>query len=71
MDTCNVVSAAEGSVLVHRILQYLAHSRDDDSEPNIDAHVTIFFGHDSTLDSMATALDIEWELPWPFLSTTA
>ena len=61
----NVMSASAGSVLLHRILQFLSGENDDPDDHDTDT-VTIFVGHDGDLDHLATVLDIDWSFPLPY-----
>ena len=70
-DVGNIKAAMEGSVFVHRILQTLQQYRDEDSAVDHDNNhhrATFFLAHDGNIDSIATALDISWELPRPYPS---
>ena len=56
----NVMAMKNGLVLAKSILSALHHNDDDN------LHVTIFVGHDSNLDHVATALKLAWDLPFPY-----
>jgi len=69
-DVGNPLAAANGGVLMARILQGLKIINDDHQQQQQQQHhddVTIILGHDTDLDAIATALGMTWELPPPFL----
>ena len=68
----NIRAAMDGAVVVHRLLQLLEPPQQQSPQDDLDTHphhVTILMGHDGTLDSIATALDLSWELPPPYPSS--
>jgi len=59
----NSKAATEGSFMAHAILKSLSYKQ---SNAEHDATVTIFVGHDGTIDSVGTALGVKWQLRPPY-----
>ena len=58
----NAKAATEGSLMARAILERLEHP----IEGSYDATVTIFMGHDGTIDNVGTALGVKWQLRLPY-----
>jgi hypothetical protein len=58
----NAKAATEGSLMARAILERLEHP----TAGSYDATVTIFMGHDGTIDNVGTALGVKWQLRLPY-----
>ena len=66
----NVEIATQGAVISEAILQSLedGHLGEDTCASDYDICATVFVGHDSTIDAVATALALRWKLKPPYRS---
>ena len=64
----NVEVATQGAVIAEAILQSLngGHFGEDTCGSDYDICATVFVGHDSTIDAVATALALRWKLKPPY-----
>lgn len=62
----NVHAATEGAPLAHAILERLSQKGTE----QYDVKATFFVGHDSTLDSIATAFGLRWQVRPPYYQSS-
>ena len=65
ISTDNVKAALKGAILADSVIRNLREDIDP-TKHSYDEKVTILVGHDTNMDSIATAMGLRWSIPPPF-----